>query len=133
MGTKSGWLLLTAGVTDDAMYGRACRCSTYVLEIALRSDPPQLQRPTSVTYSSFLLVVAAGSSVIRRTRVRRVPHPCIQLFVRIRSRDIRCTRTVAGCFTDSTIATGYSTTGVPDHFRSDSIVSLSRIIKDIIL
>lgn len=116
MGTKSGWLLLTAGVTDDAMYGRARRCSASLRLLLECSGPPQLH----VLPSSSL---SAGSSVIRWTRIRRVPRPCIRPLVRIRSRCIRCTRTAAGCFTDSTIATGYSTIGAPDRFRSDSTVS----------
>lgn len=68
MGTKSGWLLLTAGVTDDAMYGRAQRCSTYVLEIASR-----MQRPTSATCSSFLVVDRFFSHSVNSRSTRSSP------------------------------------------------------------
>jgi len=79
----------------------------------------------SVARSSFLLVVGGLFSHSVNSHPMSSSIPCIQPFVRIRSRCTRCTRTAAGCFTDSTIATGYSTIGVSDRFHSDFTVSLS--------
>jgi len=97
------------------------------LRLLLEANPnqPQLQRPTTALHVLPSSSSSTGSSVIRWTRIRWVPRPCIQPFVRIRSRCTRCTRTAAGCFTDSTIAIGYSTIGVPDRSHSDFTVSLS--------
>lgn len=52
MGTKSGWLLLTAGVTDDAMYGIAHGVAARTsLRLLLECSG------THLNCSSFLLVV----------------------------------------------------------------------------
>lgn len=123
---KSRWLLLTR-------VSPMTPCMV-VLDVAARVRPWKLLLECSILplkrFSSFLLVVfgelfshSASSHVTQRCQ------RCIRFFARIRNRYTRCIRIAVGCFTDSTIATGSSTTGAPGRFRSDSTVSPSRVVE----
>lgn len=102
------------------------------LNVAARMCPWKLLLERSILsirrFSSLLLVVVGELSVILRAHVRHVPRRCIRFSARIRSWYIRCIRIVEGCFTDSTIATGFSTTETFGRFRSGFIVSSHRVL-----